>query len=52
MFLEQKLKEFGYNVAKTAREIALPRSNLYQKIESLGITAGHQQDADEESPLS
>ena len=51
MFLEQKLKEFGYNVAKTAREIALPRSNLYQKIESLGIMAGHQQDADEESPL-
>ena len=52
MFLEQKLKEFGYNVAKTAREIALPRSNLYQKIESLGIMSGHQQDADEESPLS
>ncbi|MBU4307267.1 MAG: sigma-54 dependent transcriptional regulator [Candidatus Aminicenantes bacterium] len=51
MFLEQKLKEFGYNVAKTAREIALPRSNLYQKIESLGIMSGHQQDADEESPL-
>ncbi|MBU4404611.1 MAG: sigma-54 dependent transcriptional regulator [Acidobacteria bacterium] len=52
MFLEQKLKEFGYNVAKTAREIALPRSNLYQKIASLGIMSGHQQDADEESPLS
>jgi two-component system nitrogen regulation response regulator NtrX len=51
-FLEQKLKEFDYNVAKTAREIGLPRSNLYQKIESLGIMTGHQQDADEESPLS
>ena len=50
-FLEQKLKEFDYNVAKTAREIGLPRSNLYQKIESLGIMVGHQQDADEESPL-
>ncbi len=50
-FLEQKLKEFDYNVAKTAREIGLPRSNLYQKIESLGIMAGHQQAADEESPL-
>ena len=52
IYLEQKLKECQYNVAKTAREISLPRSNLYQKIESLGIMVGHQQDADEESPLS
>jgi two-component system nitrogen regulation response regulator NtrX len=52
IYLEQKLKEYQYNVAKTAREISLPRSNLYQKIESLGIIVGHQQDADEESPLS
>ena len=52
MFLEQKLKERGYNVARTAREIGLPRSNLYQKIESLGIMIGHQQDVDEESPSS
>jgi len=51
-YLEQKLKEYEYNVAKTAREIGLPRSNLYQKIESLGIMVGHQQDADEESPPS
>jgi len=51
-FLEEKLKEFDFNVAKTAREIGLPRSNLYQKIESLGIMVGHQQDADEESPRS
>ena len=51
-FLEQKLKEFEYNVAKTAREIGLPRSNLYQKIESLGIHAGHPQGADEEPPHS
>jgi two-component system nitrogen regulation response regulator NtrX len=50
-FLERKLQEFAYNVAKTAREIGLPRSNLYQKIDSLGIMMGHQQDADEESPL-
>jgi hypothetical protein len=34
-------------VAKTAREIGLPRRNLYQKIESLGILVGHQQGADE-----
>jgi two-component system, NtrC family, nitrogen regulation response regulator NtrX len=52
IYLEHKLKEFGGNVAKTAREIGLPRSNLYQKIESLGIMGGHQRDADEESPLS
>ncbi len=49
-FLEKKLEEFSFNVARTAREIGLPRSNLYQKIESLGIMTGHQQDADEESP--
>ena len=51
-FLEKKLQEYRFNVAKTAREIGLPRSNLYQKIESLGIMVGHQQDADEGSPLS
>ncbi|HEX7501855.1 MAG TPA: sigma-54 dependent transcriptional regulator [Acidobacteriota bacterium] len=51
-FLEQKLKEFDYNVAKTAREIGLPRSNLYQKIESLGIRVGEQQEAEKESPHS
>jgi two-component system nitrogen regulation response regulator NtrX len=51
-FLEEKLKEFDYNVAKTAREIGLPRSNLYQKIESLGITVGQPQDTDEGSPSS
>ena len=49
-FLEKKLEEFSFNVAKTAREIGLPRSNLYQKIASLAIMVGHQQDADEESP--
>jgi len=52
IFLEQKLREYGSNVAKTAREIGLPRSNLYQKIASLGIMGAHQRDADEESPLS
>ena len=46
IYLEQKLKEFGGNMAKTAREIGLPRSNLYQKITSLGIMVGHQDDAD------
>ncbi|MCX6556255.1 MAG: sigma-54 dependent transcriptional regulator, partial [Candidatus Aminicenantes bacterium] len=50
-YLEQKLKEYEYNVAKTAREIGLPRSNLYQKIASLGIMV-EPQGADEESPIS
>jgi two-component system nitrogen regulation response regulator NtrX len=36
-FLTEKLKEFGYNVSRTAREIDLPRSNIYKKIETLGI---------------
>ncbi len=37
LFLEKKLEEFGYNLAKTAREIDLPRSNLYKKIEQFDI---------------
>ncbi len=37
LFLERKLKEFNNNLARTAREINLPRSNLYKKIEILGI---------------
>lgn len=37
MFIEKKLEDFNYNIAKTAREIELPRSNLYKKIEQLGI---------------
>ncbi len=36
-FLELKMAEFGYNIAKTAREIDLPRSNLYKKIEQFDI---------------
>jgi hypothetical protein len=39
-------------LAKTAKKISLPRGNLYQKTASLGIMIRHQQDADEESPLS
>jgi len=36
-FIEKKLKKFGNNIARTAREIDIPRSNLYKKIESLNI---------------
>ena len=37
-FLEYKIKANGNNLAKTAREIDLPRSNLYKKLESLEIS--------------
>jgi two-component system, NtrC family, nitrogen regulation response regulator NtrX len=50
-FLESKLLEFNYNIARTAREIDLPRSNLYKKISALGIIVP-QPAADEESPPS
>jgi two-component system nitrogen regulation response regulator NtrX len=36
-YIEQKLEKFDYNIAKTAREIDLPRSNLYKKIEQFEI---------------
>ena len=48
-FIEQKLKKFDFNVARTAREIDIPRSNLYKKIESLGIMVVDNPEADEES---
>jgi two-component system, NtrC family, nitrogen regulation response regulator NtrX len=48
-FLEEKLKQYNYNIAKTAREIQLPRSNLYKKIESSGIIVPGNSEADEES---
>ncbi len=36
-FIESKLAQYNYNISLTAREIELPRSNLYKKIENLGI---------------
>lgn len=51
-FLEEKLKQYNFNIAKTAREIQLPRSNLYKKIEASGISIpGNTSEADEESLL-
>lgn len=49
-FIEEKLKEFKYNIAKTAREIKLPRSNLYKKIEFLGIIIPDNPEVDGGSP--
>jgi len=51
-FLEEKLKQYKYNIAKTAREIQLPRSNLYKKIEYSGIIIPDNSEADKESPSS
>ncbi len=36
-FLSAKLAENGWNVSETARKLAMPRSNLYKKIEKYGL---------------
>ncbi|HYN08577.1 MAG TPA: sigma-54 dependent transcriptional regulator [Vicinamibacterales bacterium] len=36
-FLVNKLREFGWNISKTAEMIDTPRSNLYKKLEQYGI---------------
>jgi two-component system nitrogen regulation response regulator NtrX len=36
-FLVQKLREFGWNISKTAEVIDTPRSNLYKKLEQYNI---------------
>jgi two-component system nitrogen regulation response regulator NtrX len=36
-FLVDKLREFGWNISKTAEMIDTPRSNLYKKLEQYGI---------------
>src|SRR5207244_2970418 len=36
-FILAKLREFGWNVSKTAESIDTPRSNLYKKIEQYNI---------------
>ncbi len=37
-FLLAKLRTFDWNVSETARALAMPRSNLYKKIERYGLT--------------
>ncbi len=49
LFIEEKLKHYNFNIARTAREIDLPRSNLYKKIESGGIILPGNSEIDEES---
>lgn len=36
-FIEEKLKKNGWNIAKTASEIDIQRSHLYNKIEKFGL---------------
>jgi two-component system nitrogen regulation response regulator NtrX len=37
-FLQQKLREHRWNVTETARALGMPRSNLYKRMEKLGVT--------------
>jgi two-component system nitrogen regulation response regulator NtrX len=37
-FLLAKLRQFDWNVSETARELDMPRSNLYKKIEKYALT--------------
>jgi two-component system nitrogen regulation response regulator NtrX len=36
-FLTGKLEENDWNVSETARKLAMPRSNLYKKIDKYGL---------------
>jgi len=37
LFIERKLEEFNWNVSKTAEEIGIQRSHLYNKLSKYGI---------------
>ena len=39
-FLLGKLAEHDWNVSETARKLAMPRSNLYKKIDKYGLQRG------------
>jgi two-component system nitrogen regulation response regulator NtrX len=36
-YLTAKLRENDWNIAETSRDLKMPRSNLYKKMEKLGI---------------
>jgi DNA-binding NtrC family response regulator len=40
IFIEEKLRKNGWNVAKTAQEIDIQRSHLYNKIEKYNLRRG------------
>ena len=37
VYITHKLRENDWNVSETARQIDMPRSNLYKKIEKYGL---------------
>ncbi|MGQ0701694.1 MAG: sigma-54-dependent transcriptional regulator [Gemmatimonadales bacterium] len=37
-FILAKLQELNWNIAETARELSIPRSNLYKKIQQYGLS--------------
>jgi len=49
-YLNKKLIEFNNNLSRTAREINLPRSNLYKKIKNLGIIMTNNRETDNGMP--
>ena len=36
-FIAMKLKDYNWNVSEAARQMGMPRSNLYKKIERHGL---------------
>ncbi len=44
IFIEEKLKKNGWNVAKTAQEVDIQRSHLYNKIEKYNLKRGEGND--------
>ncbi len=44
VFILRKLKEFRWNVSRTAKAIDTPRSNLYKKLEHYGISRNQVQE--------
>jgi two-component system nitrogen regulation response regulator NtrX len=41
-YLEHQLARHGWNVAKTAKTLEMPRSNLYKKLEKHGLSRGEE----------
>jgi two-component system nitrogen regulation response regulator NtrX len=41
-FLIQRLRDHGWSVSETAKALAMPRSNLYKRIEKYGISREEQ----------
>jgi two-component system nitrogen regulation response regulator NtrX len=46
-FLQKKLRDFGYNVSRTAEELQMQRSNLYKKIQKYDLRTDPEGDGGE-----